>query len=90
MTGGAFKIQCLLSRRREIEEFEKTVKQLKSEMDSWKNIVTDFERKEPVTMKRLNHKGKTSEGLCHQNTAKMNVDQAEGRIRSIFQYVWRI
>ena len=34
MTGGAFKNSSnLLSRRREIEEFEKTVKQLKSEMD---------------------------------------------------------
>ena len=34
MTGGAFKNSSnLLSRRREIEEFEKTVKQLKREMD---------------------------------------------------------
>ena len=40
MTGGAFRNSSnLLSRRREIEEFEKTVEKLKSEMDQMEQEV---------------------------------------------------
>lgn len=82
MTGGAFKNSSnLLSRRREIEEFEKTVKQLKREMDEME-AESDGLRKE-----RAGHYEKIEEikkelqkAYVVQNTAKMNLDQAEIRV----------
>ncbi len=82
MTGGAFKNSSnLLSRRREIEEFEKTVKQLKREMDEME-AESDGLRKE-----RAGHYEKIEEikkelqkAYVVQNTAKMNLDQAKIRV----------
>lgn len=84
MTGGAFKnTSNLLSRRREIEEFEKTVRQLKKEMDELE-AQSDLLRKE-----RAGYYEKTDEiaeklrkAYVIQNTAKMNADQARSRMES--------
>lgn len=53
MTGGAFRNSSnLLSRRREIEEFEKTVEKLKSEMDQMEQEVEHEKRQERTTTVR--------------------------------------
>ena len=84
MTGGAFKNSSnLLSRRREIEEFEKTVKKLKQEMEeleaesaNLRNIRTGYyDEIEKI-------KEKLQKAYVIQNTAKMNMDQAQGKIRA--------
>ena len=84
MTGGAFKNSSnLLSRRREIEEFEKTVHQLKKEMDELE------EQSEQLRKERTGYYEKTDEiaeklrkAYVIQNTAKMNADQAASRMQS--------
>ncbi len=84
MTGGAFKNSSnLLSRRREIEEFEKTVKQLKREMDEVE-ASSDLLRKERAGYyEKLDEIGaKLQKAYVIQNTAKMNADQAEAKIRN--------
>lgn len=85
MTGGAFKNSSnLLSRRREIEEFERTVRQLKKEMDELQ-IHSDELRKERAgyyeEIEKL--KDRMQKSYVIQNTAKMNLDQAEARIKSV-------
>ena len=84
MTGGAFKNSSnLLSRRREMEEFERTVKQLKREMDE---VLASSEllRKERAgyyeKMDEIN--AKLQKAYVIQNTAKMNADQAEANIKN--------
>ena len=88
MTGGAFKNSSnLLRRRREIEEFEKTVKQLKSEMDQLEEYCNGLRKERAGYYEEIESlKEKLQKAYVIQNTAKMNVDQAEGRIRSIFKY----
>lgn len=86
MTGGAFKNSSnLLSRRREIEEFEKTVKQLKKEIDELE-IYSDGLRKERAgyyeQIERINNE--LQKAYVIQNTAKMNLDQAESKIHAIY------
>ena len=98
MTGGAFKNSSnLLSRRREIEEFEKTVKQLKSEMDQLEEYCNGLRKERAGYYEEIESlKEKLQKAYVIQNTAKMNVDQAEGRIRSkmcirdshMTMYVW--
>ncbi len=85
MTGGAFKNSSnLLSRRREIEEFERTVKQLKRELDELE-VYSDGLRKERAgyydETTRLS--SELQEAYVIQNTAKMNLDQAKTKIRSV-------
>lgn len=84
MTGGAFKNSSnLLSRRREMEEFEKTVRQLKREMDELEKE-SDKLRTERAgyyeQIETINQK--LQKAYVVQNTAKMNMDQAEGKIRA--------
>ncbi len=84
MTGGAFKNSSnLLSRRREIEEFEKTVKQLKREMDELEKQ-SDILRLERTgyydKIERL--KEELQKAYVVQNTAKMNLDQAEAKVKA--------
>ncbi len=84
MTGGAFKNSSnLLSRRREMEEFERTVKQLKREMDEVE-ASSDLLRKERAgyyeKMDEINNK--LQKAYVIQNTAKMNADQAAAKIRN--------
>ncbi len=84
LTGGAFKNSSnLLSRRREIEEFEKTVKQLKREMDEME-ASSDLLRKERAEYyEQIDEIGvKLQKAYVIQNTAKMNADQTAARIRN--------
>lgn len=84
LTGGAFKNSSnLLSRRREIEEFEKTVKQLKREMDEME-ASSDLLRKERAGYyEQIDEIGvKLQKAYVIQNTAKMNADQTAARIRN--------
>ncbi|MCF2681724.1 chromosome segregation protein SMC [Faecalicatena contorta] len=84
MTGGAFKnTSNLLSRRREIEEFEKTVRKLKQEMDEME-VSTEKLRKERAGYyeKIDGISSELQKAYVIQNTAKMNADQAESRIRN--------
>lgn len=79
MTGGAFRNSSnLLSRRREIEEFEKTVLKLKSEMEQMEQEVerekeerTDYYNKIEAVKQKL------QKAYVIQNTAKMNVEQVK-------------
>lgn len=84
MTGGAFKNSSnLLSRRREMEEFEKTVKQLKREMDELEAESEKLRRERSGYYDQIEViKEKLQKAYVVQNTAKMNVDQAEARIRA--------
>ncbi len=84
MTGGAFKNSSnLLSRRREIEEFEKTVKQLKREMDELE-VESEKLRKERAGY--YEETARITEELQKayvvQNTAKMNLDQAASKVKA--------
>lgn len=84
MTGGAFRnTSNLLSRRREIEEFEKTVRQLKKELDEMQ------ESSEELRTKRAGYYAKVDEiqqklqkAYVVQNTAKMNLEQAKAKIQT--------
>ena len=84
MTGGAFKNSSnLLSRRREIEEFEQTVRQLKREMDELEA------ESETLRSERAGYydqievvKQKLQKAYVIQNTAKMNIEQAKAKIRA--------
>ena len=86
MTGGAFKNSSnLLSRRREIEEFEKTVKQLKSEMDQLEEYCNGLRKERAGYYEEIEKlKEKLQKAYVIQNTAKMNLDQSQGRIKAIF------
>ena len=83
MTGGAFKNSSnLLSRRREIEDFEKTVKQLKSEMDAMQEASDALRRERTAYYAKIEEvKKELQESYVIQNTAKMNVEQARNKIQ---------
>lgn len=84
MTGGAFKNSSnLLSRRREIEEFEKTVQRLRQEMDELE-AESDLLRRERAGYydKIEDIKGELQKAYVVQNTAKMNVDQAAAKMKA--------
>ena len=84
MTGGAFKNSSnLLSRRREIEEFEKTVKKLKQEMDELEAESADLRNIRTGYYDEIEKiKEKLQKAFVSQNTAKMNMDQTQGKIRA--------
>ena len=81
MTGGAFRNSSnLLSRRREIEEFEKTVEKLKSEMEQMeqeveheKEVRADYYSKIEAIKQQL------QKAYVIQNTAKMNAEQVKAK-----------
>ncbi|MDD2980421.1 MAG: chromosome segregation protein SMC [Hespellia sp.] len=81
MSGGAFKNSSnLLSRRREIEEFEKTVKLLKQDMDDMEtqvNQVKDQRASCYNTIDKVNHN--LQKAYVVQNTARMNMEQIQLR-----------
>ena len=77
MTGGAFKnASNLLSRRREIEEFEKNVKLLKAEMDELEKEVEVCKNKRADYYTQIESiKEQLQKSYVIQNTAKMNYNQ---------------
>ena len=83
MTGGAFKNSSnLLSRRREIEEFEKTVRQLKKEMDEFEAESDRLRQVRAGYYEKVEEiKEKLQKAYVVQNTAKMNADQAGARVK---------
>lgn len=84
MTGGAFKNSSnLLSRRREVEEFERTVKQLKREMDELEAESESLRKERAGYYEKIEIiKEKLQKAYVVQNTAKMNIDQANAKIRA--------
>lgn len=83
MTGGAFKNSSnLLSRRREIEEFEKTVGMLKKEMDDCEQSVNEIKTKRAACYSAIDEiQQKLRQASVIENTAKMNVEQVQNRQR---------
>ena len=79
MTGGAFKNSSnLLSRRREIEEFEKTVDMLKSDMDVLEKEVTEAKNRRAACYNVIDEvQEHLREESVLENTARMNVAQVQ-------------
>ncbi len=79
MTGGAFKnAGNLLGRRREIEELEKSVQQLKQEMDDEEAKAGSLREERSRYYEELDQKkAALQDAFVVQNTAKMNCDQAD-------------
>ena len=81
MTGGAFKNSSnLLSRRREIEEFEKTVAMLKADMDAMEQAVTEVKNTRAACYNTIDEiQQELRRASVIENTAKMNVEQTNVR-----------
>lgn len=81
MTGGAFKNSSnLLSRRREIEEFEQTVKLLKKDMDNCEQEVNTVKSKRGACYTIVDQiQQKLRKASVIENTARMHVDQIRVR-----------
>ena len=81
MTGGAFKNSSnLLSRRREIEEFEKTVAMLKSDMEEMERSVSEVKNKRAACYSEIDEiQEKLRKASVRENTARMNMEQMQIR-----------
>ena len=81
MTGGAFKNSSnLLSRRREIEEFEKTVALLKADMDEMEQSVNRIKQKRTACYNEMDEiQEKLRKASVIENTAKMHIEQIKSR-----------
>ncbi len=79
MTGGAFKNSSnLLSRRREIEEFEKTVQMLKTEMEDLEKDVYEVKSKRAACYAQNDQiQQELRQVSILQNTARMNMEQVQ-------------
>ncbi|MDY5845331.1 MAG: chromosome segregation protein SMC [Bariatricus sp.] len=84
MSGGAFKNSSnLLSRRREIEEFEKTVRLLEKEMkEAQAELDISREKRTKLYAKVEEIQQNLQKDYVIQNTAKMNLDQVTARQRN--------
>lgn len=87
MTGGAFKnTSNLLSRRREIEEFEKTVLQLQNEMISMEEKIAIVKQERVGCYEKIEEiKQKLQQKYVMQNTLKMKISQANTEKENILQ-----
>lgn len=87
MTGGAFKnASNLLGRRREIEEFEKTVVQLKKEMTSMEAEIAEVKRERAGCYEKIEEiKQQLQKKYVIQNTLKMNLTQANAEKENILK-----
>ncbi len=85
MTGGAFKNSSnLLSRRREIEELEKTTLRLKAEMEAMDAEVNLAKQKRADGYARIDQiQQELRKASVVENTAKMNVEQIQARQREL-------
>jgi len=81
MSGGAFKNSSnLLSRRREIEEFEKTVLLLKKDMQEAQTVLESTRAKRAELYNRVEEiQQQLQKDYVTQNTAKINLDQVRSR-----------
>ncbi len=84
MTGGAFKNSSnLLSRRREIEELELAVKKLSNELERLESETADLRNERTGYYDEVEKiKDILQKAYVIQNTAKMNMDQTESKIRA--------
>ena len=87
MTGGAFKNSSnLLSRRREIEEFEKTVSMLKADMDAMEQDVSRIKAERGACYNTIDEiQQELRKASVLENTAKMNVEQTHTRMEEAGQ-----
>ena len=87
MTGGAFKNSSnLLSRRREIEEFEKTVAMLKADMDAMEQEVSRIKAERGGCYNTIDEiQQELRKASVLENTAKMNVEQTHTRMEEAKQ-----
>ena len=87
MTGGAFKnSSSLLSRRREIEEFEKTVAMLKADMDVMEQEVSRIKAERGGCYNTIDEiQQELRKASVLENTAKMNVEQTHTRMEEARQ-----
>ncbi len=85
MTGGAFKnTSNLLGRRREIEELEKQVKKLSTELEETRRgLETKRNLRNALRDEMADIAEKVKDKQLDLNTAQMNIRQAETRIREI-------
>ena len=85
MTGGAFKNNSnLLGRRREIEELEKGVAKLKSEVAMIQKAMEDNRNRRNVLRDAIaDFQDKLRQQYIEQNTAKMNIAQQEEKAEEI-------
>ena len=92
MSGGAFKNSSnLLSRRREIEEFEKTVQLLKREMqEAEKELDAAKAKRAALYAKVEDIQHKLQKEYVVQNTAKMNLEQVAGKQRLTVESIAQI
>ena len=83
MSGGAFKNSSnLLSRRREIEEFEKTVQLLKREMQEAEKELEETKAERAALYAKVEEvQHELQKDYVVQNTAKMNLEQVAGKQR---------
>ena len=81
MTGGAFKNSSnLLSRRREIEEFEKTVSMLRADMDEMERQVNDVKNRRAGCYGEIDSvQHMLTKASVVENTARMNLEQTQLR-----------
>ncbi len=82
MTGGAFKNSSnLLSRRREIEELEGKVKNLKEQMETLERETNGIRKKRASHYEKMEGiNSRLQKAYVLQNTAKMNFDQANAGV----------
>ena len=87
MTGGAFKNSSnLLSRRREIEEFEKHVVVIKEKIAEIEMSVSEVKQKRAKCYEIIDSlKQKVQEASVVENTLKMNIEQVQANQRELFQ-----
>lgn len=85
MTGGAFKNSSnLLSRRREIQEFEETVAMLKRDMDQMEQEVNDIKQKRGACYNEIDQiQHQLSKASIAENTVKMNMEQVQGKQKEL-------
>ena len=81
MSGGAFKNSSnLLGRRREIQEFEKTVQMLKADMQKAEKELEETRNKRAAFYAEIEEiQKKLQRAYVQQNTARMNLEQVSSR-----------
>ena len=85
MTGGAFRNNSnLLGRRREIEELERSVRQLKKELEEMQHFISENRSRRNVLRDTIaDIQEKLRQQYIAQNTAKVNLEQLEEKEKEI-------
>lgn len=88
MTGGAFKnSSSLLSRRREIEEFEKTVQMLKADLEKTAASLEENKKSRAEFYGKMDALKEAMQKIyVKQNTARMNLSQVQSRQKAVMEH----